>query len=77
MIIDDIKRMMWEHRKNNSIPSVIRMSQHTFDQLVYECECVDLICHKTANYPAYTIYGMRVEIDRKMMDDTMILIGES
>ena len=75
MIIDDIKRMMREHRKNDSIPSVIRMSQNTFDQLCNEC--VDLICYKTANYPTYTIYGMRVEIDRKMMDDTMILIGES
>ena len=75
MIINDIRRMMLEYRKNDSIPSVIRMSQNTFDQLSYEC--VDLICHKTANYPTYTIYGMRVEIDRKLMDDTMILIGES
>ena len=74
MIVDDIRRAMFEHRQNNSIPSVIRMSRNTFDQFVHECE--DVICHKTDHEPVCTLYGMKIIIEPYMSDNTMAVMGE-
>ena len=73
MVIDDIKRMRWEHLRHGEEPKKITMNQRTFDEIVSSSN--ELICIDAGDHPEYKICGMDVEIRNDVDPTTMFIIS--